>query len=101
MESAYSLCKARRRCSALAGACLLVATSGCAWADYGTAVFVSGKVSVSAHAGTTRPLTKGAQVHAGDLIRTAAGARVQLRFADGAFVSMLPESELGVDAYRF
>jgi len=34
-------------------------------------------------------------------IRTAAGARAQLRFADGAFVSLLPESELGIDAYRF
>jgi hypothetical protein len=89
------------RSLALAGVCLLGTATAPAWADFGTAVFIAGRVSVTPQAGAPRALTKGAQVGAGDVIRTAARARVQLRFADGAFVSLLPESELGIDAYRF
>jgi hypothetical protein len=62
---------------------------------------VVGRASVTLHSGETRELVKGTPIHSGDLVRTAAGARVQLRFLDGAFVSLLPESELSVDAYRF
>src|SRR5690242_19824681 len=93
--------KALRRGGVVAAACLLGATAAPATADHGTAVFVSGRVSLVARSGAITPLAKGEQVRSGAIIRTAAGARAQLRFADGAFVSLLPESELGIDAYRF
>jgi hypothetical protein len=101
MGHATSLSRTLRCCAAVAGFSILAVAATPVCADYGTAVFVQGRASLIQHSGQSRPLLKGTQVHSGDLIRTAAGARVQLRFADGAFVSMLPDSELGIDAYRY
>src|SRR4051794_8884075 len=101
MKHATSLGRSLRSCVALAGFSLFAIAAASARADYGVAVFVLGRASVTEHSGETRALVKGTQIHSGDLLRTSAGARVQLRFADGAFISMLPESELSIDAYRF
>jgi hypothetical protein len=90
-----------RGCAAVAGFSLFAVAAAPARADFGVAVFVVGRASLIEHSGQSRVLVKGTQVRSGDLVRTAAGARVQLRFADGAFISMLPESELSIDAYRF
>ena len=70
-------------------------------ADMGVAVFIAGPCNVVDAAGNSRVLSKGTQVACGDLIRTAGDARVQLQFPDGAFVSLLPGTELKVEAYRF
>jgi hypothetical protein len=96
-----SLCRAAGQRSALVGCSLLVALSTPARADFGTAIFVVGAASVVESSGKAHTLVKGTRVHSGDRIATAPGARVQLRFADGTFISLHPESELGIDAYRF
>jgi hypothetical protein len=101
MKHATSLSRMLRGCAALAGFSLIAVAAASARADYGAAVFVVGRASVTEHSGETRALVKGTQIRSGDLVRTFTGARVQLRFADGAFVSMLPDSELSIDAYRF
>jgi hypothetical protein len=100
MGHATSLSGSLRRGAAVAGFSLC-AVAAPARADYGIAVFVAGRASLTQHSGPSRALVKGAQIHSGDVVRTAPGARLQLRFADGSFISMLPDSELAIDAYRF
>jgi hypothetical protein len=101
MGHATSLARLLRRCTALSGFSLLAGIAAPVAADYGTAVFVLGRASLVGHSGQSRALVKGMQVHSGDLVRTEPGARVQLRFTDGAFISILPDTELGIDAYRY
>jgi len=53
--------------------------------------FVVGGVSATAPSGQTRLLVKGADVVSGEAINTHDG-RVQLRFSDGAYVSLQPQT---------
>ena len=62
--------------------------------------FAYGKVSVSGPDGRERPLLRGAELDNGDTVRTAEG-RAQLRFNDGAYVSLQPHSEFLIREYRF
>jgi hypothetical protein len=50
--------------------------------------------------GRERVLTRGTTVGEGDTVDTGPG-RVQLRFSDGAYVSLQPQSKFRIDAYRF
>src|SRR3954452_19585193 len=62
--------------------------------------FTIGNASAIDAAGTARPLAKGAAVQAGDTIDTGNG-RVQLRFSDGAYVSLQPGSQFRIDEYNY
>ena len=62
--------------------------------------FVYGIVSVSGPDGRERPLAKGDELDNGDTVRTAEG-RAQLRFTDGAYVSLQPQTEFAIREYRF
>jgi hypothetical protein len=62
--------------------------------------FAVGEVSAQDRAGTSRPLVKGAPIEAGDTVNTGSG-RAQLRFTDGAYVSLQPDSQFRVDEYTF
>lgn len=62
--------------------------------------FVYGKVTVSGPDGRERPLARGDELDNGDTVRTADG-RAQLRFTDGAYVSLQPQSEFAIREYRF
>jgi hypothetical protein len=65
-----------------------------------TVQFASGNpVAVSA-SGQSRTLTKGTQLDSGETVNTNNG-RVQLRFTDGAYVSLQPQSEFRIDDYRY
>jgi FecR protein len=74
--------------------------AGGAGAAAGRVDFVLGGVTVAARDGQARPLVRGAEVDAGDIVRTNNG-RAQIRFADGAYVSLQPESEFNITEYRF
>ncbi len=50
--------------------------------------------------GKERPIKKGDVLAPGERIRTRSG-RVQLSFTDGAFVSLHPETEFGVEQYTY
>jgi hypothetical protein len=63
--------------------------------------FVVGSVVAVAPSGTQRPLAKGADVFSGETIRTGPDGRAQLRFDDGAMVSLQPQSEFRLDNYQF
>src|SRR5262245_48162432 len=50
--------------------------------------------------GREQPLQRGAELDNGDTVRTSDG-RAQLRFSDGAYVSLQPDSEFAIRDYRF
>lgn len=62
--------------------------------------YVSGTVSALAPDGRSRALTKGAEINPGETIDTGSG-RAQVRFSDGAQVSLQPRSQFRVDDYKF
>jgi hypothetical protein len=62
--------------------------------------FAVGNVTAVTASGQSRALTKGAQLDEGETINTNNG-RAQLRFTDGAYVSLQPKSAFRIDQYRF
>lgn len=64
-------------------------------------VFASGPTSVTDQSGQSSLLAKGSPIRAGDMVRTGPATRAQLRFRDGAYLSLFPGTDLRVDAYRF
>lgn len=79
-------------------ACLL---SGHSIADVaGRVNFVVGKVQAVAADGTRRNLVRGELVNSGERLETNAG-RVQIRFTDGSFISLQPNTVFGLDNYAF
>ncbi len=62
--------------------------------------FAVGNVNAVNATGQSRALAKGAQINEGDTIRTNSG-RAHLRFTDGAYVSLQPQSEFRIDQYRY
>ncbi|HAC92852.1 MAG TPA: hypothetical protein DCF63_19800, partial [Planctomycetaceae bacterium] len=50
--------------------------------------------------GSQKPIVKGLEINAGDSILTQEG-RVQLRFADGGYVSLQPNSNFKVEEYSY
>lgn len=63
-------------------------------------VFFSGQPVVLAENGVSRQLLRGADVLAGETIETRDG-RVQLRFRDGASMSLQPGTTFRVDRFRY
>lgn len=66
----------------------------------GRVSFVSGDASVTGSDGSSRALQRGAAINSGDRINTRAG-RVQVRFTDGSFVSLQPNTVFGIDEYLY
>lgn len=62
--------------------------------------FAFGEVSATGTDGRSRPLKKGAEVLVGETVITRTG-RAQLRFADGAFMSLQPGTEFKIEAFHF
>ena len=67
----------------------------------GQVIVASGTVQAIMASGAVRELRRRSSFYAGDTIRTASASQVQLRFADGALLSLRPDSELRVDEYRY
>jgi len=86
---------------ALLGLLLALAWGLPALADQAAAlVFFSGNPLLIAENGQVRPLRKGDSVAAGETIDTVDG-RVQLRFRDGASMSLQPGTRFRVDKFRY
>lgn len=86
---------------ALAGLFLNAGVSAAEPGAAGQVIVASGTVQALAAGGDVRELRRRSPFYAGDTLRTAAASEVQLRFADGALLSLRPESEFRVDDYRF
>jgi len=62
--------------------------------------FAVGAVTATGQDGRARALTKGQEVLSGDRVVTTSG-RAQLRFTDGAYVSLQPNTTFEVREYRY
>ncbi|MEO7405065.1 MAG: FecR family protein, partial [Burkholderiales bacterium] len=82
----------------IAFAALLAATQACA--NAGRVDFAVGNVTAQQPAVQPRPLVKGADVLSGDKIVVGDG-RAQVRFNDGAYVSLLPNTEFHIREFRY
>jgi len=67
----------------------------------GQVIIASGDVSALSAQGEQRRLQRRSMFYAGETIRTAPSSEVQLRFTDGALMSLREDSEFKVDEYRF
>lgn len=90
--------------SAPAWVCLLVAFLAFSGATYAAdpvarVVVASGKVTAEGTEGP-RDLKRRSEVYVGESVLTGPQARTQLRFSDGALVTVEPASELLIEAYR-
>lgn len=76
-----------------------------AWPMSGTAAarleFAVGNVLARQTTGTERVLAKGAVIQPGETIITGIDGRAQLKFDDGARLSLQPETEFRIDEYVF
>lgn len=70
-------------------------------AGAGSIDFSAGNVTAVNVNGIQRPLTKGAEISNGDTIHTGDGGRAQVRFSDGAMVSLQPQTEFRIDNYQY
>ena len=86
--------------SALTLALVSAAFAGNADASAGRIDFSIGGVVATRPNGQERPLAKGAELENGDTIRTNDG-RAQIRFPDGAYVSLQPNTVFGVREYNY
>ncbi len=66
----------------------------------GKVVFSIGSTTATGTDSKARPLAKGAAVFEGDLINTGAG-RIQLRFSDGGFLSLQPQTQFKLEKYHY
>jgi hypothetical protein len=77
------------------------AFAGSTWAQTaGTVDFASGDVTATGADGQARPVRKGVEIRSGDRIVTNQG-RAQIRFTDGGYVSLQPDTDFSVRDYRF
>jgi hypothetical protein len=81
-------------------ALISAAFAGEAGAAAGRVEFVVGGVTVAGRDGVQRPLARGTELDNGDTVRTNDG-RAQIRFTDGAYTSLQPNTEFGIRDYRF
>ncbi|WP_294253256.1 FecR family protein [Propionivibrio sp.] len=63
-------------------------------------IFASGHAQIISKTGQSRPAVRGSDVAAGETVDTADG-RLQLRFSDGASMSLQPDTRFRIDDFRF
>lgn len=66
----------------------------------GRVEFAVGGVNALGQDGTTRSLAKGGEINNGDTIQTIDG-RAQIRFSDGGYISLQPNTEFKVEDYSY
>ena len=62
--------------------------------------FAAGSVSAIAPDGRSRALGKGSEIEVGETVATQQG-RAQLRFADGAYMSLQPQTEFKIEEFKY
>ena len=85
---------------ALITALALLSVSNSALAIAGKVVYSFGQVEGFGADGVTRPLARGDILDSGDSISTANG-RAQVRFTDGGFVALQPNTTYRLDEYVY
>lgn len=63
--------------------------------------YVSGEVTAVAEDNTRRTLARGDTVNSGEKLETGVRGRMQIRFTDGSFLSLQPNSRFGLNTYVY
>lgn len=85
----------------LAGLVALVSLPAVAADEAGKVLAAVGQVTATRTDGASRVLDAGSAVYSGDQIRTARDAAVQIRYSDGALVSLPGSSHYRIDDYAY
>lgn len=80
---------------------VLLAFAGPILANTGQVNFAIGNVVVTDDKGQSRVVGKGTEVRTGDRITSGADGRAQIRFSDGAFVSLQPNTDFEIKSYHY
>jgi hypothetical protein len=83
-----------------AAAALIVLFPAAATASVARVDFAVGNVIAVSADGRTRALERGAEIDVGDTVNTQQG-RAQLRFLDGAYMSLQPDTAFKIEQFRF
>jgi hypothetical protein len=75
--------------------------AGEAGAAAGRVDFTTSGVTVAGRDGQQRPLARGAELDSGDTVRTGADGRAQIRFTDGSYVSLQPNTDFAISDYKY
>lgn len=90
----------KRASTMLLGAMLSVAAAQ-ALAEAGRVEFVHGSASIVDQAGQSREISKGSEIAVGDTLQTAGDGRLQVKFVDGGYISLQPNSSFKVEQYHY
>ena len=90
---------AGRKLAIAAAVAALLGTEAYA-APAGSVDFSTGNVVATGADGRARPLVKGTELNSGDRVVTNDG-RAQIRFADGAYVSLQPNTDFAIREFRY
>jgi hypothetical protein len=85
---------------ALSVTAVMLASTSISIANTGRIEFVNGNVSLQGANGVSKPIARGTEVSSGDTVRTNAGL-VQIRYSDGAIVSLRPDTDYTIEEYRY
>jgi len=77
------------------------ALSQSALANTGLVYFATGSIVDTDPKGQVNKLVKGTEVRSGDKITSGGDGRAQIRFSDGAYVSLQPNTQFEIKEYRF
>ncbi len=88
-----------RRLAGASALLLSVLFANTALAAAGTVVFVSGEATLDRGA-VTLPIEKDLAVESGDLLATGYDGRVQVRMADGQWISLFPNTRFRIDDFQ-
>src|SRR5688572_23400642 len=92
--------KARKTLGIAAVAALLVLSSA-AFANTGTVTQLSGTLSVRKADGSVRILSQKSTIESGDTINTERDSYVQVKFTDGAQITLKPNTTVKLDNFKF
>lgn len=81
-------------------AMLMIGASGGGWAD-GTIQQLSGTISVQKPDGAIRVLSRQSRVAKGDTLNTERDSYAQVKFTDGAVVTLKPNTRIRIEDYAF
>ena len=94
----------RFRLARQASLALLVSSALCGAAAGAPAArvdFAIGDVSATGADGKQRPIARGTVLESGEMVTTAGNGRAQLRFSDGGYTSLQPDTQFRIDDYRY
>ena len=85
----------------LAALLLVASFTAMAAEPAGKVIMLTGRATALGSDGTVRKLSKNDEVFAGDLVNTGASSYINLKFADGAFFLLRPETRFQVEQFEY